>query len=837
MNRGAGLLMARFAGCLGLCGFAVLPPATPTAASQQTSSPMSSEAPPAKASASHSRPPADSVARSHTQKPPAPQDESSTPAASGDLFNAAVKPMIQGSCSKCHNETAMTAGLDLTRFLKMSAADALKDRDLWEEVASRVGSRQMPPASMPKLAPQQIAGVTHWVEEQYALQDAEAIPDPGSVTARRLNRHEYNNSVRDLLQVNLNASADFPPDPYAYGFDNIGEALTLSPALTEMYWKVAQRIAKAAIPTGPPPPVISTKYDAAVMGQSGHLHIQAVHEAPMDAEYLVKASWDQLLPKGTILTGRILVDGREVVKHTFVYELSQARIVESPKVQLSQGPHKIEAIMQVAPDSQQPAPFKGRLPFPTALEVVGPYNAAPFEQTASYRQIFFKGPPRAGQQSAYARDILERLAFHAYRRPATKAEVDRLVLLTNVVRQHGGDFYKQIQVALEGILMSPNFLFRIERDPTGEGPHLLSEYELASRLSYFLWSSMPDDELLTLAAGHRLHEADTLHAQVRRMLADPKADALAVNFSGEWLQTQNLAFETPDAKTFPHFDAELRDAMQTETRMFFTAVMRDDRSILEFLNGKYTFLNERLARFYGIPEVSGPQFRRVSLEGTPRIGILTQASVLTATSYPTRTSPTVRGKWILANILNTPPPEPPANVPSLASSGAEGKATSIRERLNLHRANPVCASCHSGMDPLGFALENYNGIGEYRQTVDGLPVDAFGEMPDGTTFTGSAQLEEALMKQSGKFVNCLSEKLLTYSIGRGLNSSDQPAVRHIEHAINGNGYRFSALVDAIVDSAPFQMRRPKTAAPPTAQPVALGGNPLSSEVHRGVGHE
>jgi len=774
-------LLASIAGCLGLCGFAVLPQTTPVGSPQETSS----------------------------QKPPALQHESANAAASADLFNAAVKPMIQNSCSKCHNETAMTAGLDLTRFLKMSSTDALKDRDLWEEVASRVGSRQMPPASMPKLGPQQIAGVTHWVETQYALQDDEAALDPGSVTARRLNRHEYNNSIRDLLNVNLNASADFPPDPYAYGFDNIGEALTLSPALTEMYWKAAQRIAKTAIPTGPPAPAIATKYDAAVMGQSGHRHIQAIHEAPVDAEYVLKSSWDQLVPKGTVLICRILVDGRDVVNRTFVYDLSQARSVESPKVQLSQGPHKIEAIMQVAPDSQQPAPFKGRLPFPTALEVVGPYNAVPFDRTASYRQIFFKGPPPASQQSAYAREILERLAFRAYRRPVTKAEVDRLVSLTNVVRQHGGDFYKQIQVALEGILMSPNFLFRIERDPAAEGPHPLSDYELASRLSYFLWSSMPDDELLTLAAGHRLHDTDVLHTQVRRMLADPKADALAVNFSGEWLQTQNLAFETPDAKTFPHFDAELRDAMQTETRMFFTTIMRDDRSILEFLTGKYTFLNERLARFYGIPDVSGPQFRRVSLEGTPRIGILTQASVLTATSYPTRTSPTVRGKWILANILNTPPPEPPANVPSLASAGAEGKATSIRERLNLHRANPVCASCHRGMDPLGFALENYNGIGEFRQTVDGLPVDAFGEMPDGTTFTGSAQLEEALMQQSGKFVNCLSEKLLTYSIGRGLTSTDQPAVRRIERAVTNNGYRFSALVDAIVDSPAFQMRSRK----------------------------
>jgi len=293
------------------------------------------------------------------------------------------------------------------------------------------------------------------------------------------------------------------------------------------------------------------------------------------------------------------------------------------------------------------------------------------------------------------------------------------------------------------------------------------------------------------------------------MLADPRANALAANFAGQWLQTQNLEFETPDAKTFPQYDAELRDAMETETRMFFSYIVSNNRSILDFLNGKYTFLNERLAKFYGVPGVTGPEFRKVSLDGTDRGGILTQASVLTATSYPTRTSPTVRGKWILSNILNTPPPDPPANVPALASDTGESKATSIRERLNLHRANPVCASCHNEMDPLGFALEHYDAIGAWRTTADGLPVDASGKFPDGTEFSGANELEALLMKKSGMFVDCLSEKLLTYGLGRGLTAADTATLRRIQQVVQTNGYRFSSLVDGIVDSPAFQMSRPE----------------------------
>ncbi len=750
-----------------------------------------------------------------------------------DGFDTIVKPVIKQSCSVCHNATALTAGLDLARFLNESGPEALKERDVWEKVAGKLKAGEMPPPGMPKPPAEQLAAINQWISQQYAAADANAPVDPGSVTVRRLNREEYTNTVHDLLGVNLDVAADFPPDPYAYGFDNIGDALSLSPALTEMYLKAAQRIAKAAVPVGPPQSAVAVKYQASAIGQRNQMDIQKVHPFAVDAEYDLQMAWEQQVPVGTVMTAHLFLDGVEVGKQTFAFKTVQERAFTAAKVRISQGPHKVEALMEVAPDSEQPKPFHGPLPYPSSLQVMGPYSQAPLEQTASYRLIFFNGPPKPGSQSEYAREILARLAYRAYRRPVTKPELERLVNLTRIVHKHGGSFYEGIQVALEGMLMSPNFLFRIEHDPEGGVPHRVSDYELASRLSYFLWSSMPDDSLLSLAAKDQLHSPEVLRVQVRRMLVDPKAQALARNFTGEWLGTRNLDFETPDAKAFPGYNLELRDAMQTETQMFFQSIVAEDRSILDFLNGNYTFVNEQLAKFYGIPDVKGREFRRVTLEGTERSGILTQASVLTATSYPTRTSPTIRGKWILTNILNTPPPDPPANVPALASANDGGKVTSIRARLEMHRANPVCASCHKNMDPLGFALENYDAIGQWRTTVDGLPVDASGSSPTGQSFTGAAQLKTLLLAESPKFVDCLTEKLLTYALGRGVESYDRPAVNKVELEVEKSDYRFSALINGIVESAPFQMRRPQGVSGDTNTPIKTAQQSNSAPISQG----
>jgi hypothetical protein len=391
----------------------------------------------------------------------------------------------------------------------------------------------------------------------------------------------------------------------------------------------------------------------------------------------------------------------------------------------------------------------------------------------------------------------------------TEAEVDKLLRLVSLAQHDGLPFEPSMRVGIEAILVSPSFLYRLERDPNPGDPsaiHPVSDLELASRLSYFLWSSTPDDELLGLAEKHRLHNPDILHTQVRRMLGDRKSEALVDNFAGQWLELRNLDSVQPDADEFPQFDEQLRQAMYTETRMFFQSVVQEDRSILDFLNGKYTFVNERLADFYGIPGIRGDQFRRVDLDGTERSGVLTQASVLLITSYPTRTSPVLRGKWILENVLNTPPPPPPPGVGSI--DGQSGVVTgTMRQQMEKHRANPACAGCHTRMDPLGFALENYNAIGAWRTHDGTLPVDASGILPNGATFNGPAELKKILASNRDAFANCLTEKLLTYALGRGLNGYDRPAIKKIVSTLAANEYRFSSLIDGIVESTPFEMGR------------------------------
>jgi mono/diheme cytochrome c family protein/PAS domain-containing protein len=723
-----------------------------------------------------------------------------------DAYQTAVKPLIQQNCAGCHNPVKLKGDLDLEQFLTKPEGDALKQREVLELLVQKLRTGEMPPAGSPKPGAEQIESATAWIEQQYALLDSKAPPNPGRVVAHRLNRYEYNNTVRDLLAVNLRFADDFPPDPYGYGFDNIGDVLSLSPMLTEKYMKAAEEVARAAIPIGPPPKSVQVRYEPQRMGQRDRVDVQTMHDFPIDGSYTLRFGWEETVTKGTSGTAHFYIDGKEVSRQPMIINRVQEEAMYARDIPVTQGPHLFEAYSEVASDSPHPEGKKAHVPDITEMEVIGPSKVVSAPQTASYRRIFFNGPPTKAHQAEYSREIVERLARHAYRRPATKVETDHLVALTKLVRSHGGSFEEGIQIALEAILMSPDFLFRIEQDPVADGPHRISDLELASRLSYFLWSSMPDDELLTLAEKGQLHSPEVLHAQVRRMLADPKAHSLASNFGGEWLQTRNLQFQKPDHKAFRDYDAQLEEAMRTETEMFFQAIVTEDRSILDFLDGKFTFLNERLATLYGIPGVQGREFRRVSLDGTERSGIITQASVLTASSYPTRTSPVIRGKWVLENILNTPPPAPPANVPALDDHGV-GTAASVRQRLEEHRANPACAACHARMDPLGFALENYDAIGRWRTAEGQLPIDSKGQLPDGTTFSGAAELKALLRAKSPQFVRGFTEKMLTYSLGRGLESYDKPAVEKIAQQVEANGDRFSVLIDGIVDSMPFQMRQ------------------------------
>jgi hypothetical protein len=439
------------------------------------------------------------------------------------------------------------------------------------------------------------------------------------------------------------------------------------------------------------------------------------------------------------------------------------------------------------------------------FEIRGPFDEDKSPPPASHAKVFVC----TTKDDACAHQIVGNLARRAYRRPVTDAEVDKITGFIKLAQEHGDTFDQGVRVALEAILVSPDFLFRIEHDRAPDDPneqHRIGDYELASRLSYFLWSSLPDDELFAAAQKGTLHQPEVLNAEVARMLHDPKSVALVDNFAGQWLQLRNLDSIKPDPDKFPEFDAELRASMKQETRLFFKNLMAEDRSVLDLLNAKYSFLNERLAKFYGIDGVTGSEFRKVDLTGTPRGGVLTQASVLTVSSYPNRTSVVIRGKWVLENLLNAPPPPPPPDVPSLDEKGL-GVTVSLRQQMEIHRANPVCASCHTKMDPLGFGLENFNAIGKYRTSDGKFPIDSSGTTPDGRTFNSAVELENLIAAQPRDFAECVTEKMLTYALGRGLETYDKPAVHQIVNGLAATDYRFSKLIEAIVNSLPFQKRR------------------------------
>ncbi len=722
--------------------------------------------------------------------------------AADELYTGTVQPFLLKNCTACHNDKTASGGVSFSNWLKADAATALADRSRWEQVAQKVRAGEMPPKGLPRPAAAQAEAFVRWIETSYAKLDRETPPDPGRVTAHHLNRYEYRNAVRDLLGLTLNVADDFPVDPYGYGFDNIGDALTLSPVLTEKYLKAAEHIANIAVPAAGPVKPLMSRYVAERMGQARQLHIQTLHEFPVDGEYTLRSAWFQGLRVGVRLEGRLFFDGKEVAKIPLTVYTEMDRGFEKPGVFATAGVHKVEAEI-TALDT-----IKGELPYLEYIQVYGPDKVRAAAESAAYKRLF------VCQQHtvACAKQILTPLVHRAYRRPPTPGEMASLLRLTALAQQKGDSFAAGIRLAVEAVLINPNFLFRIERDPVAGKPvHPVSELELASRLSFFLWSSIPDDELLRLAEAGQLRA--NLDKQLPRMLRDQRARSLVENFGGQWLQFRNLDVLQPDPKKFPEYTAELREAMRTETELFLNEVIAEDRSILDFLDGRFTFLNERLAKHYGIPNVTGSGFRRVELDGTERSGILTQASVLTVSSYPTRTSPVIRGKWVLENLLGTPPPPPPPDVPPL-NEAKVGTSASLREQMEQHRANPACAGCHSRMDPIGFGLENYDAIGRWRKLDGKFPVDSSGTLPNGKSFHGAQELKTILRSDPHAFTQAFTEKMLTYALGRGLENYDRAAVNNIVAQVERGGYRYSALIRAIVESAPFQMRH-------AAQPVAV----------------
>ncbi|MSV29967.1 MAG: DUF1592 domain-containing protein [Bryobacterales bacterium] len=713
-------------------------------------------------------------------------------------FDSAVKPFLNAHCVKCHNAQVQSGSLNLERFRD------LEDRDHWEKVLDKLRAGQMPPKGAKKPTVTQVAAVTSWIEGEYARMDRATGPNPGRVTARRLNRYEYNATIRDLLGIHFKPATDFPADDSGYGFDNIGDVLSLSPVLMEKYLRAAEKIARAAIvvekaPADPENKPTVERYMAERLNQMERLHIEIFHDFPADADYDLRAAWGNRVPVGLQMKGKLLVDGEVLLDTPTSFEETRPRSFEG-RFPIKAGPHQIEADLDVGA-------YDGKvMPWLEFIEIRGPFDPKPSSPGEPHRRIMVCGHPLGQHQPECARRIVAPLARRAFRRPVSDKEVDALAGFVALAQQRGDSLERGVRVALTAILVSPHFLFRIERDAATAGPHRISEHELASRLSYFLWSSMPDEELLAAADRNRLRAPGALEAQVRRMLADPRSRALTENFAAQWLQFRNLETLKPDVGKFPEFDGELRMAMQRETELFFGNLIKEDGNVLDFIDGRYTFVNERLAKHYGFDGVKGREFRKVPLDGTQRSGVLTQASVLTVSSYPTRTSPVIRGKWILENILNTPPPPPPPDVPNLDEKAA-GTTGTLRQQLEIHRSNAMCASCHSRMDPLGFGLENYDAIGRWRTQEGSFPLDVAGVLPDGKSFQTPAELKAVLKDGSDAFVRCLSEKLLTYGLGRGLERYDRPAVDSISREVSRDGYRFSRLILGVVDSLPFQMRR------------------------------
>ena len=619
-------------------------------------------------------------------------------------FETSVRPLLSEFCFSCHGKEKKKGDLDLER-LQQDPGFSL-NREVWEKVRDAVESREMPPENKPQPGLTNRSEVIRFLESEFARADAGAPPSPGRVTIRRLNRNEYRNTIRDLLAVDFNVQGRFPNDESGYGFDNIGDVLSLPPMLFEKYLAAAEEIAGRAILTEDP----------------------------------ARRRIDRVAPKAL--------------------------------------------------------------------------GEPPEEYPESHRRVL-SGRPEPGKELAYATDALRRFAARAYRRPVGDAEVAKLVRFVEMAMKDGGSFEAGVQLAVQAVLVSPYFLYRWELDPAvgdaGSVVRDLGDYEVASRLSYFLWSSMPDETLFALAAGSELRKADVLEAQVLRMLRDPKSDALIQNFGGQWLQIRNLDQVEPDATIFKGWSGELRDAMRRETELFLRAIVNEDRDIRQLVDADFTFLNERLARHYGIAGVEGPDFRRVTLEpGSGRGGVITMGSVLTITSVPTRTSPVLRGKWIMEQILGTPPPPPP-NVPPVETSAEAVKTATLRQRLEIHRSKPECRVCHEKMDPLGFALENFDAVGAWRDKDGPHPVDNTAELPGGRKFVGAEGLK-GLLSHGDDFPRALSSRLLTYALGRGLEFRDRGATRGVVESLVKNNYKFSALVLGVVRSDPFLKRQTDPAA-------------------------
>ncbi len=784
-----------------------------------------------------------------------------------------ARAVLDRYCVTCHNDRLKTAGLTLD---KLDVGQVGERADVWEKVARKLRTHEMPPPGLPRPDQATYASTTSWLEA--ALDEAAAAkPNPGRVAVHRLNRTEYANAIRDLLGLEIDARALLLADePDQQSFDNIASVLSVSPALLENYLSAAFKVSRLAVADRAASPVVDTYMvpmglvqddrtsESLPFGSQGGTAIR--HLFPADGDYTIRITLRRQLYLYIIGMGEphqldVRLDGVRVGRFTVGGEGKGRTTPESfagntqgdpewevymhtadagleVRVPVKAGTHEVgvsfvrrywepEGILQ--PPQRGFARTTNELyhgnPAIDSVAIGGPHGIAKRDEASesvSSRRVFVCRPKDRASEEPCARQILSALATRAYRRPVTDSDLRTLISFYQEGRSEGG-FETGIQRGLERILAAPSFLFRIARAPTATAPgtpYRLSDLDVASRLSFFLWSSIPDEELLNVALRGTLKDPATLDRQVRRMLADSRSRALVDNFALQWLKLGKIAGVVPDVDAFPDFDENLRDAMLQETRLFVTSQLREDRSVLDLLTANYSFLNERLARHYQIPNVYGSHFRRVTFEDGIRGGLLGQASVMTVTSYPNRTSPVLRGKWLLENMLGSPPPAPPPDVPSLDESGLKSRPRTLREQMEAHRRSPSCAACHVRMDPLGFSLENFDALGKWRTASDGVPIDATATLPDGSQFQGVAGLRALLVGHREEFVRTFTEKLLAYAVGRGVEYSDLPAVRRITKEAATDNYRWSSLITSVVKSTPFRMGMSAVEGVPSDQRIA-----------------
>jgi mono/diheme cytochrome c family protein len=776
-------------------------------------------------------------------------------AASGAGLSAQTpRATLDRYCVTCHSDKLRTGGLSLQ---SADLADIPKSAETWEKVIRKLRVGAMPPQGMPRPDRATVDALAGYLET--SLDRAYfAAPNPGRATVHRLNRAEYENGIRDLLGLDIDAASRLPPDDESNGFDNIADVLKVSPSLMERYLSASWNISRLAIGDTRVVPATTTYRARPDLSQDQHIEglplgtrggMLVRHDFPLDGEYVIKVrlwrnTFDLMRGMEDSHQIEISLDGARLDLVTAGGREDFVKMAQNPgvfgadldqrltvRVPVKAGVHAVAAATLLRSHASRDDLIKPFLrttvdglditgdPSVDRITIEGPFHEAGPGDTAARRRIFVCRPANAAEELPCARKILSTLASHAYRRPAADSDLETLLSFYQKRRNANGSFEAGIESALEYILASPEFLFRFESDPAevaADTAYRVSDMALASRLSFFLWSSIPDEELVNLAAQKKLRNPGVLEQQVRRMLADPRSQALTDNFAEQWLFLRNLKSSSPNLDTFPDFDDNLRQAMKQETELFFGSIVNEDRNVLDLLNADYTFVNERLARHYGIPGVYGSQFRRVPITDENRRGLLGQASILTVTSYAARTSPVQRGKWILTNILGSPPQPPPPNVPELKENTGDGKPLSLRDRMEAHRANAVCAGCHKVMDPIGFALENFDAVGHWRTTDDGTRIDPSGTLFNGARVDGPVALRHMLTSLPNVFVGVMTEKLLTYALGRGVEYSDMPAVRKIVHDAAAHNYRFSSLILGVANSVPFEMKIKKTPPAETA---------------------